>query len=1690
MAEAKNSFIKSKMNKDLDERLIPNNEYRDALNVAISRSEGSDVGALEAVLGNLKKITENNNKEEIIGVYVDQSNNLAYYFTTDFSGSQVLAPLSSLCTISRYSAASGTVTVLVTGSFLNFKTTSRMNGISLIEDLLFFSDNRNQPRKINVSNDTGNYYTNEDQISVAKFAPYQAAEFLNLRSTATLKPSTMSDASDPVQTEIGTGTYSAVNLDTSTYRNGEEILNASDNAAWTAANTAGVGAWSYYDNSLANGVTYGKLYNRHAVKDSRGLAPKGFSIMSVADWEDIKTASVPAERLKSINYWSANPGTNTTGFNARPGGYRTAIVQTDQFANLLNNNYFWTTEGTVGDADGTSYAMTSTNQDLTANATAPNGDGYSVRLKRETGYNGWNGDPDYLSDKFVKFSYRFKFDDNEYSVVAPFSQDVFIPEQEGQFLNENETQAFVTTVVEFMQNSVNNAVLNIPLPSLDIFKDYKIKGIDIVFKESDTQAYQVLESIRVDQDFINALNYTNIYQYDYQSTAPIKTLPSKEATRVFDKVPVRAIAQETSGNRVMYANFVSGKSGQRGLDYYADVQQKNNIVFTEYPQHSLKQNRNYQVGIILADKFGRQTDIILSNYDNLLDSNGDPQPGSNVFSDYTSVGFNSQVPGWQGDTLAVNFNSLIPEIPSANNISGYPGAYAVGDYYTIEKVSNGATPPVFSAPVNQFFISYSTQEISQAAAANTVFTYSGLLYTDLTNADNSYNVFKNTSSGWILVPVADYVLTNGGGRPVLTFGAAPVLGSVIKLEVLFTSNKYYKYSTGSNASANPLTAGLNTKYSVGKYLPGEYTDYTEIKVKTFTSNPPFVTILTTQEVNSKYLFDQRSFGRPEPNLPVTDFPRSYTTYTINPDGFYSYRIGIKQQQQDYYNVYLPGIINGYPIRGEVKEQGETAFTTLISDNINKIPRNLNEVGPLQNQFTSDVSLFGRVTNTVRLTSNSIEYRTTQFDPLTSADDVNLVGTISDVFPGAGVDFSVTGDINEFCIYDFNTKPYVAKISTQKAIGLVESLYTVPGSGAGAYPYPDDMGLAVYETSPFVSALELFYEATTTGLVSDLNYDVQNQSTGITGISVTTAEFEESFDSGTRITSDFFPLNGGQIDNTTTASLVSVFNYAFGTTNLNNVNYATLPSMANGGNQRFALNAVGNGSFYISTVGTFYAGSDTETGFDNTYSGNYLATIRFTQADGTTVDQTIDLQLINSRPIFSTAPAPQPTGVDPNEFIFELTGSKQSPGGYNGSAADPDGAGVPSAGNWSIFDTSGNRKWSVQSVTTVSPTGVTTTYDNNGTNDPTATVLELGSTQSVEPTTVGGTNKALRFSLKSVSGLGNTAGYEYVVVMELTDTSGAGLLTPLTFSYNVNAATFTGMAMSYYSTGIGTSVRLDGQTANQPPSAQWNTMLTNPQISSNQNGYYPRFIGQIQNWSSNAYYITAFIENNVNPQMNTNAGYQVTIGSCMQDPNQQAGVGIIDSPGQVASKFVGQRLGPGGNNTTFPLYSGIIAQSSPAQSVPSNNGRWVGPLGRLKGFNASNDLINAGVRPGQINENGGNLGDYNFIDCALVNLAWSISGAMPFNSSQQGSNTINSTTGSRTLPATFQSSQNYNPRVIFYYGIVLPVAGTDYTPHIIGTLASLINAPTTPFYPQTVNDNTTISVSPTAVGATAAQGPTQ
>ena len=54
MPELKQTFQGGKMEKDIDERIVPNSQYREALNIGVATSEDSDVGAAQNILGNIK----------------------------------------------------------------------------------------------------------------------------------------------------------------------------------------------------------------------------------------------------------------------------------------------------------------------------------------------------------------------------------------------------------------------------------------------------------------------------------------------------------------------------------------------------------------------------------------------------------------------------------------------------------------------------------------------------------------------------------------------------------------------------------------------------------------------------------------------------------------------------------------------------------------------------------------------------------------------------------------------------------------------------------------------------------------------------------------------------------------------------------------------------------------------------------------------------------------------------------------------------------------------------------------------------------------------------------------------------------------------------------------------------------------------------------------------------------------------------------------------------------------------------------------------------------------------------------------------------------------------------------------------------------------------------------------------------
>jgi uncharacterized protein (TIGR02145 family) len=98
-------------------------------------------------------------------------------------------------------------------------------------------------------------------------------------------------------------------------------------------------------NDITKDSSYGKIYNGYTIKDRRGLAPKGWHISTAKDWEVLlKTYDGSVEKLKSILVWSNYPsglnGTNESGLNLAPGGFRSS--ETGFFMNFGKCGDYWT----------------------------------------------------------------------------------------------------------------------------------------------------------------------------------------------------------------------------------------------------------------------------------------------------------------------------------------------------------------------------------------------------------------------------------------------------------------------------------------------------------------------------------------------------------------------------------------------------------------------------------------------------------------------------------------------------------------------------------------------------------------------------------------------------------------------------------------------------------------------------------------------------------------------------------------------------------------------------------------------------------------------------------------------------------------------------------------------------------------------------------------------------------------------------------------------------------------------------------------------------------------------------------------------------------------------------------------------------------------------------------------------------
>jgi hypothetical protein len=951
MAEDKKNFLQGKMNQDIDDRILPNGEYRSAQNIQVTTSEGSDVGSIQNISGNTladNSLFAQYNNLETIGAFFDEKNNRIFYFVTNYTCPNVelegllgdddgptTAEQSSdsnlFCAIVLASGADvqqqellPNVQVIVSGLFLNFSKNRLITGVNLLENLLFFTDGFNQPRKINVTTALSdfNHYDKEDKISVAKFAPFMPPLLLD------------------------------------------------------------------YDTTTLNG--------------------------------NVPTASSPTSSMTFDSDFSK----------------------------------------------------------------------------------------DFIKEKFVRFSYRYKFADGEYSTIAPFTQTCFIPRTTSYSITDLQ-KVFkkgeiyfqdTTGISDGMVNSINSVKLNIILPSKNLDVNFDITAIEILYKESDNNLIRAVDLI--DLNSSNTLD--GVFQYQYKSTLPYKTLPKDQLTRVYDKVPLSAKAQEIISNRVVYGNYVENRKLPNqtdlnsGLNFSVGVSEKYNTdnsignpdfndyyQHLEYPFHSIKQRRTYEVGIVLSDKFGRQSPVLTSTLgtSSITIAAKDENFHSSSWSSTNST-ISDTSPGnanYCGDALTITFNESIPN------------SYAKATKININLDNNGS-------PVDNPSVLVTPEQV-----------FSGFEdLTDTTFAEYKLKISDTTLSG--LISVGDYL--KGQDKDFV--------------EVISVSTE------GSN-----LVIGCQGRPSLS------YKNYTgDI------SNPTFKAV-------ENYFFNK---------------------YEIIPHGWYSYRVVVKQLEQEYYNVYSPGAISFDNDRDEDKTYipivsdsinkitRDVEFTSTqeegLSTSKNRIyPKVVPDGSALSKQSDADlldvISIGTAKEQGLKNDNEDVLGFVYESDknPLMAqipyGDDAINIGT-STATGLIGSSFALTvtgshesdlktlnkvlsipgGDANEFSLGEYlkganKDLVKIIKITSNDPLliecdGAISEDYKGITNGVSVKKYTYKYGvqdkISIFETKPFESALDIYYETSTAGLVHELN-EVVDFATVVKRVELIDKNFSEAVDYQNTTTSD-------------------------------------------------------------------------------------------------------------------------------------------------------------------------------------------------------------------------------------------------------------------------------------------------------------------------------------------------------------------------------------------------------------------------------------------------------------------------------------------------------------------------------------------------------------------------------------------
>ena len=597
MPEFIHSFQRGRMNKDLDERLIPNGEYRDALNLDIANSEGSNVGTLQNVKGNVElrdktstDLWQDNYIEDLsnpvcIGSIRHDKEEKVYWFIASDNAS----------VIAEYDQTTGFIKpVLVDkNGILNFSEQYLITGINILDKFLFWTDDQTEPKKINIDKFKRGSVDFDTHTKIPIWTPFNNDETVPSYVQVTL-PTAQPDFTEEDITVIKKSPLTAPTLDTAASPFGDNINGTGITPVYTTAeDPAGAGTenFTFIPNTLEPAVTL-PLDTYGAYLANIEESPTYYANSNIPNWNGLITFDVA-------------PIYDLTANNGNP------VWQNDDI--LLLNGKFTSQFNETFEYQIRVQIESLNNSIVTAKIL-----GISSDLYKPTDENGdiiliqWEV---LLEEKepmfeyvFPRFAYRWKYIDNEYSAFSPFTDVAFVG-NDFKYLSSDGYNVGMT-------NNIRKLIVeNLTWGSEEVAE------VEILFKQSHNTTVYVVDSIKKRE--YSPYSGTDTLPTNFEITSEIigNVVQANQLLRPWDNVPLKAKAQEIIGNRIIYGNYLQNYNIDEPIDltvgYLPKVHPANLTInqeaepnpFERQPFASLKSIRTYQAGIVFKDEYGRETPV-------------------------------------------------------------------------------------------------------------------------------------------------------------------------------------------------------------------------------------------------------------------------------------------------------------------------------------------------------------------------------------------------------------------------------------------------------------------------------------------------------------------------------------------------------------------------------------------------------------------------------------------------------------------------------------------------------------------------------------------------------------------------------------------------------------------------------------------------------------------------------------------------------------------------------------------------------------------------------------------------------------------------------------------------------------------------------------------------------------------------